>query len=407
MSAIRGATAREIAARVLDVAPEALKPSWARSTWEGAFGSKQLFVALESKSGANVRSLVKIQDGAAIGTLDAWGDVYLPGGEREGLLHRGVSLDRDAHLKVSNFLLELSDRAQGSGFAGAYTAHQLERYAAAGVDDVVLTATMERGGYVWARQGFELAVQGATGAERDLARAKVLRGQVDRALADGRISATEHAGLKPRLMRSDQTLPADPLLSVGELADMPVGRKVLENADYDPDQPTGWAGRKLFGDGPPTWWSGMGMTATDDAARAVRVTRAAGATSPISAELARRIIGVMPEAYDTGVSLSRIEARAAEGGVHMVADRARSAVNIHLPDRVGSGGVNQWLVFRVGAANATRRAGELAARVVTSADGKVSTSFDRMNGLGGRAARAAERAVTKALAELDWGAQAT
>lgn len=245
-------------ARVL---PDALQPTWAEQTWSGTFGSRSLRALVEETTGS-----LHLTRESVRGELSAIGEVFRRTSE-VGELVRSVELRPTGELVANHGFLELEDAVQGTGFARAFNDHAFARYADGGVERVELNASLEVGGYAWARQGFELLSDEVDEADRVVARGQLLARFVREARDSGAITAAQAHALEPRLVDSWGRLPPDALTSVQELAAMPeVGRSVLLGQS--------WAGVRPI-ERTRSWWSASPPTGPADARAAAARLRGA------------------------------------------------------------------------------------------------------------------------------------
>jgi hypothetical protein len=236
--------------RLSAVVPEALKPAWLHDTWTGSHGT--LSTVIERTNGA-----VWVTNGMLTGNGRVIGNV-LHDADHAGRFVRKVTLYPQGRLNADHEYLVLGKDHQGTGFARSFNEQAFARYAQAGVDDVSIYAALSVGGYAWARQGFEIAAEGADDLERALARGRGISDLVHRAFDEGSLHADQLAALEPRLVVGDR-LPPDALTSIGELAAIPeIGKTVL-------------LGRSWYGIKPiertAAWWEGHVPPAIADAAR--------------------------------------------------------------------------------------------------------------------------------------------
>lgn len=214
--------------RIMQALPDAMQPSWLKSTWSGTYGSADLRADV-----GRVRVEAAIEDGLLIGESTARGKVF-SGPHQVGTFTRDLSLHDEGRLEVHHSYLDLEAHAQGSGFARAFNDRAFERYAQAGVDDVTIFAALDVGGYAWARQGFELDTSGAAAGERELARAVQIRNLVAYAESDGRLTEADVTMLDPRLLGADGVVHARTLTSIQDLAALPeTGRRVLLGSSWN------------------------------------------------------------------------------------------------------------------------------------------------------------------------------
>lgn len=104
------------------------------------------------------------------------GTVHDADGIDVGVFSRYLSTDyRTGERFVQHALLELSTRAQGSGFAEAFNRNLFDWYRRSGVDYVGVHANIDVGGYTWATQGFDFANEEAASDFLGKAEAKLDR----------------------------------------------------------------------------------------------------------------------------------------------------------------------------------------------------------------------------------------
>ncbi|GLY01594.1 hypothetical protein [Actinoplanes sp. NBRC 101535] len=105
------------------------------------------------------------QDGFSV-RMSVWehGDDTKPVGH----ITRRFSYSQDQDLLVATHAsLTIDEGLQGSGFAKAFNDHMEEWYVESGVDRIAIHASMDVGGYAWARAGFGWDTQNWGGAEAD------------------------------------------------------------------------------------------------------------------------------------------------------------------------------------------------------------------------------------------------
>jgi GNAT superfamily N-acetyltransferase len=291
------------AARLVELTPLALRPSWMHAAWEFADDASRVATELTD---ASSRMLVK--PGTFSGQGEATGLVRAAGEVGTGSVKRTIDLADTGLVSIRHAELVVPDAAQGRGFGRAFTDRAFARYALAGVDEVRLEAGKSMGQYAWAKQGFEQVVPASlTAAQAVHKRATDAANLVRLAHKQHRITAQQFAQLEPRLIRSDGSLPADPIRSFADVADTPWGREILEGRN--------WHGRRAVESGP--WWS-AGRDAGDGVAQ-LRSHADAVATS------ANGMLDSLPMELDPRRFGPRLEQAT---GLRVSADDTYTAVNL-------------------------------------------------------------------------------
>lgn len=353
IAAGRPVAATRIVEDVLRHVPKTFDESWLREAWAGGHGRLRLRARVDE-----VQSTIKLTERSLSGSAGIGGAIVKRSGGRAGTVSRNVTLSPNGRLNVYHAYLKLNESLHRTGFASRFNEDAYRRYAAAGVDDVTVTAALSAGGYVWARTGFEFAPMGAdlTEGAQALLRAQKLRGLIDGALEGGRISRSEYQRLAPRLVGDDGAVGPNTLTSVRELAAMDgIGERVLKGKS--------WSGLRTIPREAP-WWSQAGVpSSVVDAGTGVAHLRPA-TVEPAGMRAAREAVAAtLPEALDPTTLRRSLERATIGHDVRLVGTRdASAAIDLIRPSVTTS--VPMQMVDRAGV-----ELGEVAFHVKTTEDG--------------------------------------
>jgi hypothetical protein len=296
---------RAITRSIQKILPEALDEPFLRETWAGAHGR----LGMRNVPHA-VTSHITLGERELQASAGMFGRVVDRSGTKVGEIERFVSLAPNGHLDIEHWLLKLDPAAQQHGFARSLNKQAFSAYATAGIDDVHLVATREAGGYVWAREGFELApFKGAVGEDAHaLNRAKQLRTMVRNATQRDLITPAQQAKLAPRMLGPDNVMKPDTLSSIVDLAHMDdIGKSMLLGDT--------WNGVRAISP-PKPWWSSTGAR---DATEAMETTRALVANE-------------LPDALNPSALRGALEKSTAAGKLRLIGSRdAEAAVELLYP----------------------------------------------------------------------------